>query len=42
MNVMEKEKYVLEKDKDKEKSEWYNRNKSLKPNDMRVISDEVD
>jgi hypothetical protein len=28
--------------KDKEKSEWYNRNKSLKPNDMRVVTDEVD
>jgi hypothetical protein len=28
--------------KDKEKSEWYNKNKSLKPNDMRVVTDEVD
>jgi len=28
--------------KDKEKSEWYNRNKSLEPNDMRVVTDEVD
>ena len=28
--------------KDKEKSEWYNKNKSLKPNNVRVVIDEVD